>query len=205
MAVHNVLDYVFAAWSHVAVLRVVQDSAVGMTGREIARLAQMSHRSCLKALTTLEQLAIIQRQRGGRDHRFLLNRDHVLVKHGVLPLLKSERSFLNELTQTLVRGLGTQARSVVLYGSAARKEDRLDSDLDICVVVATERDVEQVQSSLQDLASLILRRFGARLAPLLMTSKDFVTKVKNNKAPVSSILKEGIVLHGRSLRELARG
>lgn len=51
MVFHRVLDVVFSTWSHTAVLRALQDSAVGVTGREIARLAGMNHRSCLKALS----------------------------------------------------------------------------------------------------------------------------------------------------------
>ncbi len=32
----RILDEVLAAWSHIAVLRVLQDIAQGLTGREIA-------------------------------------------------------------------------------------------------------------------------------------------------------------------------
>lgn len=72
MVFHRVFDYVFSTWSHVAVLRALQDASQGLIGREIARLAGMNHRSCLNALTKLENLSIVLRQHGGRDHRFLL-------------------------------------------------------------------------------------------------------------------------------------
>jgi len=39
MRFHHVLDEVLAAWSHIAILRVLQDVAQGLTGREIARQA----------------------------------------------------------------------------------------------------------------------------------------------------------------------
>ena len=57
MVFHRMLDEVFAARSHSAALRVLQDAARGFTGREIARQAGMTHRSALKALTRLEDSA----------------------------------------------------------------------------------------------------------------------------------------------------
>jgi predicted nucleotidyltransferase len=202
---HNVLDQVFATWSHVAVLRVLQDSALGMTGREIARLAGMNHRSCLKALSTLEQLSIVQRQRGGRDHRFLLNRNHLLVQKGILPLLRLERSFLQALATVLKASIGGSAQSIILFGSVARKEEEVTSDLDVCIIVRKEDDVDAMQSEVHGLAPSIQKKFGARLAPLIMTSTEFTRRAKARRPPVSSIMKDGIVVSGQSLRELARG
>ncbi|MCL4510125.1 MAG: hypothetical protein M1470_03535 [Bacteroidetes bacterium] len=53
-------------WSHIAVLRVLQDSQQGLTGRKIARLSGMNHRACLNALTELELLSVIRCQREGK-------------------------------------------------------------------------------------------------------------------------------------------
>ena len=86
MVIHRPFDEVLRSWSHVAVLRAILDSAVGLTGNEIARVSGMQPRSALKALTSLEELGIVHRQRGGRDHLFTLNRDHFLTREGLLPL-----------------------------------------------------------------------------------------------------------------------
>jgi hypothetical protein len=58
MVSHRILDEVLAAWSHVAILRVLQDIAQGLTGREIARQAGISHQACDRALARLENLHI---------------------------------------------------------------------------------------------------------------------------------------------------
>ena len=64
MLFHRPLDEALAAWSHLAVLRALQDAALGMTGRELARQAGLSHRACHNALNRLERLHLVQRQRG---------------------------------------------------------------------------------------------------------------------------------------------
>ena len=71
-----ILDEVFATWSHISVLRILMNTTRPLSGREIARLAHMTHRSCLRALTRLEYIGFVNRNRGGRDHLFTINREH---------------------------------------------------------------------------------------------------------------------------------
>jgi len=205
MVFHRVLDIVFSTWSHIAVLRVLQDTAVGMTGREIARLAGMNHRSCLKALSTLEGIAVVNRQMGGRDHLFSLNRGHLLVVQGILPLLKLERRFLDEVSETLKKRIGREAQSMILFGSVARKAETAQSDLDVCFVVTNGREKEGILERVNDLSSTIRQTFGANLAPFVITASEFRRRARLYKPPINVILKEGVVIAGKSLRDLLRG
>ena len=123
MVFHHVWDRVFSTWSHVAVLRALQDSAQGSTGREIARLSGMNHRSCLQALTELEEIFLIRRARGGRDHIFTLNREHLLVEEVILPMLALERGFSRSLFTYLSKRLRKHARSIIVFGSVTRNEE----------------------------------------------------------------------------------
>ncbi len=202
MIFYHVLDEVFATWSHIAVLRVMQNSARGMTGREIARLSGMNHRSCLKALSALESLSIVIRIRGGRDHLFMLNHEHFLVKEGILPLMRTERNFTKELSALLKRSLARETASIVLFGSVARREEKNESDVDVCFVVKQSIEKEKVRNRIHKLLPLIRKRFGANLSPLLLTVAEFSKKARRGHPPVSSIMKEGIVLSGKKLSEL---
>lgn len=64
MVFHRSLDEVFRSWTRVAVLRTLWDTATGFTGNQVARAAGMHPRSAFKALTALETLGMVQRQRG---------------------------------------------------------------------------------------------------------------------------------------------
>lgn len=202
MVFHRVFDRVFSTWSHIAVLRALQDSAHGSTGREIARLSGMNHRSCLQALTELEELSLIRRVRGGRDHLFTLNREHLLVQEGILPLLTLERSFSRMMFADLAKRLGKKTKSLIVFGSITRHEETPSSDLDLCMVVGAEKDKATGRAAAHSIAPEVLSRYGAKLAPFLLTRKEFVRKAKRNLPPVRDIAKEGIVIAGMSMRDL---
>jgi len=202
MIFHRVWDDVFSTWSHIAVLRVLLDSSQGLTGREIARLAGMTHRSCLKALTDLEALSMVRRQRGGRDHLFSLNQEHRLVRTGVLPLFAAERQFTKALYALLRRRLQKKTTSLIVFGSVARKEETSSSDLDLCLVVGTETEKRGVQDAVHHLAPEVLRQYGAKLSSLIVTKRQFVQKARQKQPPVYQILNDGIVIGGSTMRGL---
>jgi predicted nucleotidyltransferase len=201
MIFHHILDHVFSTWSHIAVLRVLQHAAQGLSGREVARLASMTHRACLNALTDLEELGIIRRQRGGRDHLFTLNRDHILVTDGILPLLVLERDFRTRLERFLKTHLQRDVDSMILFGSVARKEETAESDMDICVLVAHRSQIPLVRKRVHDLAGTVRERFNARLSPIIYTRSAFVRDLRKGKSPMKEIAMEGIALSGTALRE----
>lgn len=205
MVSHRILDEVLAAWSHVAILRVLQDIAQGLTGREIARQAGISHQACDRALARLENLHIIRRQRGGRSHFFALNRRHQLVAKALLPLLATERNFLPEFCTTVHKYAGKSTLSIILYGSVARKQETSESDIDLCFVVRHARDKTSAQAIAHEISPILLERFGAKLSPIFFTVAEFKRKARKREPPINSIAKEGIVISGISLRELTHG
>jgi predicted nucleotidyltransferase len=205
MVFHQVWDHVFSTWSHVAVLRALMDSAQGATGRELARQSGMNHRACLQALTELEALSIIHRVRGGRDHFFTLNRDHVLVEQGILPLLSVERSFSRSVFTYLADRLAKRVRSLIVFGSVARKEELPSSDLDLCLVVRNENEIAAAEAAAHAIAPEVLNRFGAKLAPLVLTQKEFIRRTKRKIPPVQDIVNEGVVIGGLSMKGLVNG
>ena len=101
MVIHRVLDILFSTWSNIAVLRVLNEVKIGLSGREIAKQSGMSAPSCLEALSTLENLNIVSRQRGGRGHFFFLNREHFLVNKIVIPNLNLEKLFISSLLKNI--------------------------------------------------------------------------------------------------------
>ena len=205
MVFHHVWDHVFSTWSHVAVLRALMDSAQGSTGRELARQSGMNHRACLQALTELEELSIIRRIRGGRDHFFTLNRDHLLVEQGILPLLSVERSFSRSLFTYLAQRLAKKVKSLIVFGSVARHEETPSSDLDLCLVVRSEKEREAAEAAVHSLAPEVLSRYGTKIAPLVLTQREFVRRTKRKLPPVQDIVSEGVVIGGLSMKGLING
>src|SRR5690348_100789 len=88
------LDRLFSRPSHIAILRALQDSREGMSGRAVARQARINHQACAMALRYLESMGLVQRQGAARTQLVRLSFDNHLVKELVLPVLKKERELL---------------------------------------------------------------------------------------------------------------
>ena len=195
MIIHRALDEVLRTWSHVAILRALLDTANGCSGNELARVAGMHPRSAIKALTSLEVLGMVRRQRGGRDHLFTLNRDHYLVREAILPLFSTERRFSDVIAEELVAILGKRVLSAVMFGSAAQHIEAPQSDLDLCCIVRKDGDEEIARAILSSKASGLYHKFGVKVAPLFFSIQEFR---KKSKLPlVREIIKNGIVIVGK--------
>jgi len=196
MVVYRVLDEVFRSWSHVAVLRALIDSKTGFTGNETARISGMHPRSALKALTELEELGIVNRQRGGRDHLFTLNREHYLVVNVIIPLYEKENMFRGEIIKAITSILKNKVISAVIFGSVARKEEEPLSDLDLCCIVNSAKEKNTVSELINSKTAMLNRMFGIKLATVIFTVKEFKSKIKTQL--MKEIIQQGLVVTGKN-------
>lgn len=203
MIINRVLDHIFINTSNLAVLRVLNERVIGLSGRETARLAGISLRAAQLSLNSLESLKIVNRHYGGREHIFTLNRKNYIVKEIISSIISAEESFRNSIFKKIKSKLAKVTDSVILFGSVARQEESTDSDLDICIVYSRGlKKIEEVVSRLRDELN---DNFGVTLAPFYITKKEFKTSVRKGKSPTDSIIDEGKVLSGLSIKSLING
>jgi len=202
MKINNVLNEIFTRTADVAVLRAIHNSALGLSGREIARLAGISPKTSLSVLTNLENTGIVIRQRGGRDHLFTLNREHYLVKEGIIPLLNIENDFIKILLNDIKKSIGTYTISIILFGSVIRKEETMESDLDLCIVYGNLQQKNKITSTLNEISPKIRMKYGVSISPFYISEKEFKKRAQKNLPPVSEIIKEGKSFYGKSIKEL---
>lgn len=203
MIIHRVLDEVFRTWSNVAVIRALLDTTIGFTGNEVARTAGMHPNSALKALTLLEGLNIVNRQVGGRDHIFTLNREHYLVQEALLKIFDIESKFPNELLNTLASILKKRVYSAVIFGSTARREEDINSDLDICCIIDNATDKLNIGTLLDKNSQMLYKRFGVKISAVFFLKDQFVRKRKSKL--IKSIVNEGILITGKDPKGLVNG
>jgi hypothetical protein len=197
-----ILDEVFSTWSHISSLRVLMDASRPLSGREIARLSQMNHRSCLNALTRLERIGFVNCHRGERDHLFTINREHRLWHEGILPLLEIERRHLGRLAKRLRKELSMVVESAILYGNVVMKRDAHDTTVDVCLITTNWMTEQEIRGHLDTVTGILWKRYGAKLRTVIFTESEFYRRVKNNHASIQIILKEGQVITGKTVREL---
>ena len=197
-----ILDEVFSTWSHISALRILMDATRPLSGREIARLAHMNHRSCLQALTRLEHIGFVNRNRGGRDHLFTVNRDHRLWAEGILPMLEIERRHLGRLAKRLRKELSYYVESAILFGDCVTKREAQDTTVDLCLIINNRLTEHEIRTHLKLITPLVWKRYGATLQAVVMSEADFIRRMKRGQAFVQTIQKEGQVISGKTVREL---
>lgn len=91
-----------------------------------------------------------------------------------------------------------EAQTIVLFGSAARGETTLRSDIDLLVLTADSQEqyFKKLMDSIDKLAREISGRHPAKLVPVAMAMKDFEKSVKDKKRFAVDVLNDGVVLFG---------
>jgi predicted nucleotidyltransferase len=205
MVINKVMDEVFSTWSNVAVFRVLNKYVIGISGREVARHVGISPKNCLITLSALENLGLVNRVRGGREHHFTINREHFLVKEGIIPLLDIEKKFEEAIFKEIKQKLKNKCRSVYLFGSVARKQEEVDSDLDLCVIYDNRNQLSRIEETVADLQKILRKRYSVNASPYYISVTNFADRANKNKPPVNEVIKEGIHIWGNTIKEMLDG
>ncbi len=205
MIVHKPLNEIFSAYSNIVVIRELRHTRNGFSGREVAKRGGLSAPAAINALSHLESLKIINRRIGGRDHLFTLNFSNYFVKKVLLPVLDAESQYYDLIVTELKKILSKEAISVILYGSVARKEETVKSDFDICIVVPNLRSKIVLEKKIDICRDELYKNYGITLAPFNISLKEFQKRARLKKSPINDIIKEGIVLSGKSIKRLLNG
>jgi predicted nucleotidyltransferase len=175
---------------------------VGVSGREIARISKLSNRTAQSVLANLESLGVVNRTIGGRDHLFTLNRNNKIVSKLIKYIFEFEDGFGKEIISSIKKKLSPIVSSLILFGSVARKEEEYSSDFDLCIVYILNKT--KIENAVSELRDKLYDDYKVTLAPFYITETDFKKRAKKNLSPVNNIIKEGILIAGKPIRELIK-
>ncbi|MDQ1295358.1 MAG: hypothetical protein QG608_3243 [Actinomycetota bacterium] len=184
------------------VLEVLARGEVLFTGREIARMVSASQQGVRNTLFRLVEQGIVCQERAGAAQLYRLNREHLAA--GCVIALVGIREDLLARLRTLFAGWSQPSAYAALFGSAARGEDRADSDLDLFVLRPaglTDEDPEWVAQieHLMDRASV----WTGNDARVLQIGLDDLAVVDEPDGVLEDVLRDGIPLAGE--RAVLRG
>jgi predicted nucleotidyltransferase len=203
MIVNKFLNYLFTSPSIIAILRELDMRTVGISGREISRLVNVTHKTALKALDNLEALKLIKRNVVGKSYYFTLNREQFIYKNIISVIFKNEIMYKQKLIDNLIKLKNDNVVSLIIFGSVARNEETYESDFDLCIVYQNKKN--EIQENIGVLQSKLYEEFGVTLAPFYITEDDFKQKAISLKPPVNNIIKEGNVIWGKSINRIVNG
>ena len=189
------LDELFASAAHLSVLRTLwANRGLGLTGRAVAKSAQVSTAQTARILRQLQDEGIATSRAAGRAFLWRWNEDHHWASQvGRLfeRELRARAELIAEVRETFRR---LPVREVRLFGSIASGKERVDSDIDLLVVASDAAAADQVREALHRASDRFWSKFGNPLSPLILTSSE----VPKSPAAelVRSIRENGIAVVG---------
>jgi DNA-binding transcriptional ArsR family regulator len=180
-----------------AVLAVLAASTKAMTGREVARLASVgSDRGVRLALNRLAEQGIVETQQVPPAVLYKLNREHIAA-----PIVMALAGLRAELLKRLREGLAgwqVPAAHASMFGSAARGDGGVDSDIDLFVVrpASVEAD-DPVWRGQVDAISHDIERWTGNHASISEVGEADLTRLAGERPPiVDDLVAEAITLAG---------
>lgn len=195
----DIIQALFGGSGRTAILRLLTVQTAPLTGRQVADLTGLSPAGASRALEHLSRLGVVSRRRVGRAVTHELQRESVIVRTIVLPIIEAERHLLAEMVSELSDMFAGCAESVVLFGSVGRGEPETGSDVDVLVIVADEVAAEAAMEIADEAGHAFFRRFGMPLSLIVTAVRDLPSKPHGF---LSAALEEGVLVAGRPLSEL---
>lgn len=200
----RLLDEVLGQKPRVVLLRILARTACEHTGRELARLTGLDHKTCHTALQGLSRQGIVEMRRVGRALVYVLNRDHAVVQGILGPAFEKEAGLVEDYAREARRRIRVPIESIVLFGSVARGEEEPKSDVDLLFVVADDRAAKAAEAGIEEVMIDLARRYGNVPQILMISRARFRKEIRLGKPLYMEILKTGRVLQGKAFSELLR-
>jgi len=170
-----------------AVLAALLRTDAPLTGRQVHALVSddFSLWTVQEALKVLTQLGLVNTQTFGRAGVHTINEDHVSVAP-----LRVLLDPIAALTDTVRQAVGRDVETVILFGSIARGEANVDSDVDLAVIAQADWEGRS------DLEEAVRTQLGNNCDVLVFTSEDFMRPGPTAEPVVREILADGVALIG---------
>jgi predicted nucleotidyltransferase len=188
------------------VLQTLARTTQPLTGRQVHRIAGSgSEAGVRKVLVRLETQGVVHATRSGRALVYVANRDHIVWP--AIEILTRIREILLERLRAELASWPLGPISAALFGSAARGEGTVGSDVDLLVVSsagvgATAADQDQWQDQLDSLREHVTMWTGNRCQIYELDVEELDTHVHQRERIVSEWRRDAITLYGEPIGRL---
>lgn len=170
-----------------AVLAVLLRTGEPLTGRQIHGIVSDDHSlwSVQEGLKALTRLGLVETRTVGRAGVHVINEAHASIAP-----LRALVDPMAALKVAVAEEVVSNVDAVLLFGSIARGEATVDSDIDLAVIAAPSWEGRA------ELEDVVRARLGNDCDVLVFTRSEFARMATANEPVVSDILRDGVALVG---------
>jgi len=179
--------------------------------RELAKLSKVGLGTVSCEFSKLAKEGLVEQKTEGQEKYYKLNLANPrtrklceLFETDKREKLYKENRRLAWILEDFIKRVSEFApdvQSIILFGSAARGQATLRSDIDVLAVApnSEEERFKKLMNSIDELADEVSGRHPTKLVPVVMMTKDFEKSIKDKKRFATDVLKDGIVLFGQEM------
>jgi predicted nucleotidyltransferase len=184
------------------ILAVLANATAGLSVRSIARLSGVSLAQTSRVLPRLVELGIVTREEIPPSSIFRLAPEHV-ASQAVMALSRARGSFLDQLGDA-AQEMSPRPVGVVLFGSLARGDAGLDSDIDVVIIRpdGVAEDDEAWGMAIDQFRDRGRRLSGHRVEVLELSRAEIAERLRSPGELWASVRREGILIAGSPLQDL---
>ena len=186
--------------STAAVLRTLAGARRPFSIRELARLGGISSRRAQVVVGWLRERGLITVEPAGRAQMCTLNREH-LAADAVIALVTLRARMVDALAEELSQW-GTPPLHASLFGSAARGDGSIDSDIDVLVIRPDTAIDGDWSDQCYDTGERLRAQTGNHVSWFELTHEELGDAAAAQEPILRSWVEEGILLTGEPLRRL---
>lgn len=198
----ELLDNILSQRSKVCILRCLFKSGQELSGREIARRTGLSPKMAHDTLKVLLAEGVVTFRDVPPVHLYSIKEGNWVVEELLRGLFKKESAVLDDISREITGNVPKSIISIILFGSVARGEANLKSDIDVMVVIDKEISKTKIDALFDKKNNAIEMKFNRRLSPIFYTVGEFKEKYIKKLPLIREILKTGWVIYGKLLTEV---
>ena len=195
----ELLDNILSQRSKVSVLRCLFRSGEELSGREVARRTGLSPKMAHDTLKILLDQGVVSFKEVPPVHLYSIKKESWVVKELLSGLFKRESKILDDISKEISEHVPKSVISIILFGSVAKGESNVKSDIDIVVILDKEISKGKIIEIFDIKSKRIEKKFNRRLSPIFYTSRELREKYVMRVPLIREIMKTGWVIYGKLL------
>lgn len=196
------LQDILGSKSRVKILRYLIRTNISINGRQLSRLLGLHHRTCHESLSDFVSFGVVTLHKTGRINLYKINQSNFIVKKILQPIFYIEENIFSVMINNLKKKITVPIVSVIVFGSVAESKERATSDIDMLLLTSTKGQKKVLMRQLEKLEYDFVLEYGNMLSAMVLTSDEFLRRLKRKDALTQEIINEGRAIYGKSIQEV---
>jgi len=186
------LETIMGSKAKLKILKYLFGHQAAMSENELAKVIKVSAMTINRLMKELRQLNLVSMERVGNANVWVVNKES--YAYTALSKIMGEVSNVptpsEHLRETLSSHIPKElVEKVILYGSVAQGKSKVNSDIDLYILVKSKKETQDLTPYIDKLSSLCLCLYGNRLAQYILTESQLQQK---KKLPILKEIGRGI-------------